>query len=395
MKKLIALLPLLLIASLVHAKGKIQNEDVKTLTELQSAGGAASQLINDTKIYVTANSLNKQLSQAIIDNDFSAATLADPSINYVTNGKFEASATGWAAYADAAGAIPVDGTGGSPTVTFARNTSSPLRGLGDGLLTKDAANRQGEGFSYAFTIDNADISKPIAISFDYLAAGSFAAGASSDVRMFVYDVTNNVVIDPDQSVLYSASGRYQASFLATTATSYRLIFHIATTNALAYTLRVDNVRVGPSTAYPLIRSEIFITGQNGYGSTNTKIPRFLTVQKNVGPDVSYVDSATNGASFTINTSGLYAVTYVSSFATVPTTAGLSLNSSQLTTNIISINNADRIAIEWFSNADGNVGKTQSVILKLNPGDVVRAHTNGDALSTLFDVNSFRIVKVGN
>jgi hypothetical protein len=49
--------------------GRLQNEDHKTLAELTGAGGAASQLLNDTKIYVTALSLNKQLSQAIIDGD--------------------------------------------------------------------------------------------------------------------------------------------------------------------------------------------------------------------------------------------------------------------------------------------------------------------------------------
>lgn len=50
--------------------GKLQNEDHKSLAELTGAGGSASQLLNDTKIYVTGLSLNKQLSQAIIDGDF-------------------------------------------------------------------------------------------------------------------------------------------------------------------------------------------------------------------------------------------------------------------------------------------------------------------------------------
>jgi hypothetical protein len=48
---------------------KIQNEDVKTLTELTNAGGSMSQLINDSKIYVTGLSLNEQLSSAISNGD--------------------------------------------------------------------------------------------------------------------------------------------------------------------------------------------------------------------------------------------------------------------------------------------------------------------------------------
>jgi len=51
--------------------GRIQKQDVKTLTELTNAGGAASDLIQDTQIYVSALSLNKQLSQAIEDGDLS------------------------------------------------------------------------------------------------------------------------------------------------------------------------------------------------------------------------------------------------------------------------------------------------------------------------------------
>lgn len=51
--------------------GKIQNEDIKSASELTGAGGSASQLPNDTKIYVTASSLNKTLYQAITDGNLS------------------------------------------------------------------------------------------------------------------------------------------------------------------------------------------------------------------------------------------------------------------------------------------------------------------------------------
>lgn len=47
------------------AVGKIQDADVKSVAELVSAGAGAPQLINDTKIYVTASGINAQLSTAI------------------------------------------------------------------------------------------------------------------------------------------------------------------------------------------------------------------------------------------------------------------------------------------------------------------------------------------
>jgi hypothetical protein len=49
--------------------GKLQNEDFKTEAELTGAGGSASQLLNDTKVYVTASGINKTLYDAIVDGD--------------------------------------------------------------------------------------------------------------------------------------------------------------------------------------------------------------------------------------------------------------------------------------------------------------------------------------
>lgn len=55
--------------SLAGAAGYLQNEDFKTEAELISAGGTKAQLLNDTKIYVTADSINKTLDDAITDGD--------------------------------------------------------------------------------------------------------------------------------------------------------------------------------------------------------------------------------------------------------------------------------------------------------------------------------------
>jgi hypothetical protein len=70
---------------------------------------------------------------------------AQGGINYIENSDFESNATGYVAYADAAAAVPVDATGGSPVTTIVRSTSVPLRGTASGLWSKSAANRQGEG----------------------------------------------------------------------------------------------------------------------------------------------------------------------------------------------------------------------------------------------------------
>lgn len=169
-------------------------------------------------------------------------------INYIDDqGSHDAEVdvSGWSAYADAAGTSPVDGTGGSPAVTITRSTSTPLRGTGSFLITKDAVNRQGEGASFDFTIDKADKYKAINIGFDYENSSAFVSG---DIGIFVYDVTNTTIIRPSIVDVPGSENesKFNAVFMATDSTSYRLIFHVASTNASAYTLKYDNVQVGPN-----------------------------------------------------------------------------------------------------------------------------------------------------
>lgn len=168
-------------------------------------------------------------------------------INYIDNPGAESATTGWSTYADAAGSTPVNGTAGSPTVTWSRSTTTPLRDNGDFNLVKDAANRQGEGVSYDFTIDSADKGKVLNISFDYeVVSGTYA---DSDLTVYIYDVTNAAVIQPSGYSIQNASvvTKQIASFQTlTTSTSYRLILHVASTSASAYTLAFDNFVVGPS-----------------------------------------------------------------------------------------------------------------------------------------------------
>lgn len=166
-------------------------------------------------------------------------------INYI-GANDGTTASGWVTYADAAGSSPVDGTGGSANVTFATSSNSDLRGTTNFLFTHDANNRQGQGFSYDFTIDKADQAKMLQIRFDYLvASGTYADG---DLTVWVYDVTNPTLIQPAPHKILNAVGAqpFLAEFqTASNSTSYRLIFHVTTNTATAYTMRFDNFSVGP------------------------------------------------------------------------------------------------------------------------------------------------------
>lgn len=141
-----------------------------------------------------------------------------------------------------------------------------------------------------------------------------------------------------------------------------------------------------------IRSEVFVTGGNGFGSTNTKIRRFVTTVKSNGTAITYADSATNGGSFTINQDGIYGISYHDGSTAAETVVGVSLNSSELTTNIESITNADRVvnSVDYL-----NRYTFCGSILNLKTGDVIRAHTDGAQNRTLDSDVSFRITRIGD
>ncbi len=66
--------------------GKIQKQDIKTEAELIAGGSTKVNLPNDTQIYVTANSINKTLDQAIIDHNIGAGDIkSDGSVTFAAN----------------------------------------------------------------------------------------------------------------------------------------------------------------------------------------------------------------------------------------------------------------------------------------------------------------------
>ena len=168
-------------------------------------------------------------------------------INYIDNPMAENAVTIWATYADAGGALPVDGTGGVANVTFTRSTSAPLRDVASFLFTKDAANRQGQGASYDLLIDDADKGKVLTFSMDYAPSANYVSG---DMIFYVYDVTNATLIQPTPYQIPAhqlSADRFSCQIQTNSnSNSYRIIFHVSTTSALAYTMKIDNLSFGPN-----------------------------------------------------------------------------------------------------------------------------------------------------
>ena len=156
--------------------------------------------------------------------------------------------TGWGTYFDSAGVNPVDGIGGTATVTWSQNTSNPLSGDADLRLVKDASNRQGDGVSIPFTIANRHLAKVLQISFDMeLISGTYASG---DLRVSIIQDPSGtpVVLEPVGTTLELGIANQRMREIATfqthvSVTSYRLCIHVSSTSASAYTVDFANFKV--------------------------------------------------------------------------------------------------------------------------------------------------------
>ncbi len=229
----------------------------KTLTaptiDVATFDGQASAPANPSsgfyKVYVDDTTSKLQ----ILDSTGTVTTVGTSAggINYITNGDAESATTGWALYSDADQNSPVDGTGGSVNTStelnFTRTTTNPLRGLGSFLFEKIAASSmRGKGASYAFTIADADKAKMMQIDFELeVNSGTYVTG---DVAVYIYDVTNAAIIQPSgyQVENVGIESRQRLTFqTASNSTSYRLCFHVASTSALAYALKIDTITLGP------------------------------------------------------------------------------------------------------------------------------------------------------
>lgn len=239
-------------------------------------------------------------------------------INILRTGQ-SVSDTGWSTYSDSAGVNPVDGIGGTATITWAQNTSNPLSGDADLRLVKDANNRQGDGVSIPFTITNRHLAKVLQISFDIeLISGTYSTG---DLRVsIIQDPTGTpIVLEPVNTGIQLGIANQRIRQIATfqthiSVTSYRLCIHVSSTSTSAYTVDFNNFKVweptqsvgsvitdwtsytptSPNSAYTLTSSQMFwrrvggnleLQGEVIYNTTSGiqfrfPLPNGLTVTSN-------------------------------------------------------------------------------------------------------------------
>lgn len=136
------------------------------------------------------------------------------------------------------------------------------------------------------------------------------------------------------------------------------------------------------TNLPFTPSNVKLDTYAGYGSTNTRIGRF-TNNTVVGDSISYSASATLGDTLTINKSGIYSITAIwdSDNANDNWGFGLTLNSTELTTDIQSLTNRRHAIALSYDNAKGvseDQNRTVTYVGPLSATDIVRLHAGSGA-----------------
>lgn len=359
-----------------------------------------------------------------------------PNRNYITNSNFTDNVAGFVTYKDAAGNIPVDGTGGTPTlVTISRSTTNPLTGDASLEFFKNIGNAQGEGMSCDFTIDLADRASVLEISGVINMPTSpnspgyqFGTGTYSSVIVYIYDITNAALIEPqgiklDVPPFQAPANTFRATFqTASNSSSYRLIFHVTDTSATSgYLINFDRLYVGrqQQASGAAVTDAVVYTptlSNNGTTSVNTAYWRRVgdsifiqgrTVFTGAGPAANFrvripagfaIDTAkipTSNASgvgnFIVNISGTNAngLVYVGSTANelvfIPDGAGGPYNGNQLVAGSDLVYNFNVPVTGWSSNVSMSSETDTRVVaasLRRLTGQVIAS--TGVATKVLFD-----------
>lgn len=238
----------------INMAGKIQNQDIKSVAELVSGGATAASLPNDDKVYVSANSINKTLKQAILDGDIGGGGGGKNYLAGPANGNFENNSTsGWSLFnTTLTGLIPTGGvsSGAASITTFSATATGKLAGNYSLNVAASSAWASGQGFiTDARTIDLEDHSTMMSFVAHYkVQSGTFDMSATSanTLAFYIYDVTNAVWIQPSNVYGMDGSGRIIGEFLTSSnGTQYRLAVICVNASGGAVSINFDDFSFGP------------------------------------------------------------------------------------------------------------------------------------------------------
>lgn len=265
--------------------------------------------------------------------------------------------------------------GGTLSGTFAFETSTPLHGAASYKYTQAAGSLNDYLASPVFAVDSRFRGQQVFLSFPYK-----YDGATNDIQIVIYDVTNSAIISSVTDVVFGTngglSGIIASCLIPTTCTSIRIGFHVKVLNS-GKIFHFDDVTLSTD-LFGNINTNVVeaieaLTATTTFGSTNTGVP-VLNITRNTNLGVIRIDSsAANGTSFVALKD---CELKISANFIASTTAGgyITRNATVLTaTTPNGIINQTTIA--------GTQAGSLSAVIKAIAGDVIRIQRNATSIAT--------------
>lgn len=285
-----------------YVDGRFNSVTVDTTGETLGATGIGTALPNGTPVRISGSAIPGGLAAnttyfvvgAAANTIQLAASLGGAAINITSTGT---AVNVWPTQ-------PLDGTGGSGSgVQNAVITSNPLRGRANWQIGAGAVTTGGGGYSTDFTLSAADQGNVNSISFMFRAGSAYSAG-QLEVYIIADPAGTPFLITPSIVDIPGGSGMFQATFNATSASTYRLCIHAmddiaSTTN---WTLDLDDIRIEPRVTVQGAAISDWQSFTPVWRATTTN-PTFGTVVGNLGRWRRIGDSAQFDVSYTQSTSG--------------------------------------------------------------------------------------------
>lgn len=235
----------------------ILNEDVGATAANRILTGTSSTvtMLSDATFIFTYDSTSQRWQ---LTGGSGSGSGSGGGVNFIPNGNAEADNPFISYQYLGSTTRPIASTGAPQTAVLTSSITAidPLAENNSFLITKGSpANQQTIAMDIPFTVDPAYRGKACSIEFDYLlVSGAFQIGTTtqdSDLIVYIIDVDNNVSIEPSNFKFLSNSTTVSSKFSAQFQTSinslnYRLSFYTPTTNTAAYSMKLDNISVGPS-----------------------------------------------------------------------------------------------------------------------------------------------------
>jgi hypothetical protein len=201
------------------------------------------------------------------------------------------------------------------------------------------------------------------------------SGTNDYFKVVVWDVTNSALLSESNWYLKNTSvpALFSSSFFVPTSCNNIRAGVQCITGEVSKVLVIDDITIStdPFNFKNLLDTQyVQYNTHAGYGSTNTKIPYFTNLVTSTGSGFFTVEnSATNGFSITVQKKCIVSMSY----SRDGEISGISLNSTQLTTSVASINIANRVMLAINSTI---YTSNPNATLTLNVGDVLRPHITG-------------------